>query len=729
MRATLADLHVAIQPGTPASVDVELVNTDAAIDGVAVTVRGIDPAYVRVEPPLLPLFPTTSATVTVTFDVPRTYPAGDTPLMVVATSMVDPDRHVERDVLLHVGEVRDARVEMRPSVVTGGRNGRFVATVHNTGNVGLDARLSASESSRSLECRVTPPVDHLIAGEQASFVIDVGGRRPWFGQVLARSIRVVVETDEDQREVEVRFQQKPRIPWGAITAAILAAIILLWALIFLFVIRWLTSDGSREKAVPKNWNAHGVQEIPIDAIGASMEGTVTAASTGEVLPRITVEAFRIKHTAQGDVPEAAGSAATDDDGAYSLAALLPGSYQLRFSADGYEPLWYPGVADEADADVITVEPLATLQRMDMVLTGKPGGMRGTIPAVPGAPGGATTVTVTLLPQHPDDPVPEPVTITTDGPFEVSGLTTPGTYSVTVARPGFDPQTAVVTLAGGATPTIQPDQLRAAPGTVSGTVVSSGGVPLGGVTVTLRGGTTELVATTPTAGAVGTFSMSNLPTPGTYVLTFERDGYSSATVALDLGGGESRDGVRAVLNGGVGTVSGVVRDASGNPLGGAVVAASGTTSASTTSVSGGEGAGPGSYTMTGLVAPGTYTFSFTLTGYEPATIPVTLDATGAMSGVDVVMRASSGSVRGTVYNGPGAVAGAVVQLSDGASGQSTMSSSSPLGGYEFVGVAPGDYTVTASLTIGSDTRRVVALIHVDAGAVVTTMLDVATGATG
>lgn len=735
MRATLADLQVSLIPGTPGSIVIDLVNTEAEIDGVAVTVRGIDPAYVSVNPPLLSLFPTTSATVTVTFTVPPSYPSGETPVMVVATSTVDPSRIVEHDVLLHVGEVHSARVDMRPSVVTGGKQARFIAEVRNTGNAADEVRVSAVESSRTLQCRVTPQLQPVLARQTAPFVIDVRGKRPWFGQITPRTIKVLVDTGHEQLETEARFQQKPRIPWGVITALILALIVALWATIFILVISMMRNDSSRSKAVPANWNEHGVQAVPLDLIAASMTGTVRAASTGAPLPRITVTAFRLKPENGAMTSESSGSAATDDDGVYNLTGLLPGNYQLHFSADGYEPAWYPSGADQATAQTITAAPLAQLKNLDMTIAGKPGALRGTIALPPGAnPNIPVTITVTAVPQNPNDPVPPPQVVTTTGPFDVSGLPTPGTYSVRVDRPGFDPQTFTVTLDGGASPPIEPDQLLAAPGSVSGTVVTSSGQPLGGVTVTVRGGTTELVSTTPTTGAVGAFTVPNLPTPGTYVLTFEKDGFAAATIALDLTGGASQTGLRAVLQGGVGTVTGMVRDTAGNPLGGVSISATGSSTAATSSLTGGGGTtGPGSYSMTGLRAPGTYTFAFTMAGFEPATIPVTLDGTGALSGVDVVMLASNGGVRGTAMINGVPTSGLSIVLSDGVTKLTTMSSSSPAGGYQFVGVVPGDYTVTVSGTLASTAnsaptlRQTVLQTQVTAGGLATVDIDLAAGA--
>ena len=80
-------------------------------------------------------------------------------------------------------------------------------------------------------------------------------------------------------------------------------------------------------------------------------------------------------------------------------------------------------------------------------------------------------------------------------------------------------------------------LGTSPGTVSG-VVTDGTIPLGDVTVTTTVNGQEVTTGTPTTGAVGTFVLSDLPTPATYVLTFTADGYATRTVVVGLGPGQN-----------------------------------------------------------------------------------------------------------------------------------------------------------------------------------------------
>ena len=124
----------------------------------------------------------------------------------------------------------------------------------------------------------------------------------------------------------------------------------------------------------------GPENIPLAAIAGTIGGTVTAATTGEGLPRITVVALRIE---PDGTPVSVGSAATGDDGVYLLPSLIPGDYQLRFSADGFEPQVY---ASEDGDEIIPVAPTDPTTGIDVVMTGQESFITGKIALPPGTEG-------------------------------------------------------------------------------------------------------------------------------------------------------------------------------------------------------------------------------------------------------------------------------------------------------------------------------------------------------
>ena len=61
---------------------------------------------------------------------------------------------------------------------------------------------------------------------------------------MARSVQIGADTPTLQLRAVATFQQKPRIPRGLLTVALLAGIIALWAFIFLFGVNLLRGDGA-----------------------------------------------------------------------------------------------------------------------------------------------------------------------------------------------------------------------------------------------------------------------------------------------------------------------------------------------------------------------------------------------------------------------------------------------------------------------------------------------------
>lgn len=724
MRTTLATPRLRLHPGVPDSIDIEVVNTADVIEGVAVTVRGIEAAWVKISPPVVTMFPEGSARVTLTFDVPTTYPSGDSLVLVELVSLDDASRNASHDVWLTVDAVEAAELSLRPSLVVGGGRAELFAEIVNLGNVDTEFSVTAVEPTRALDCRVMPPTVLVPMGGAAAVRIIAEGKRPWFAQTLTRTLQVTATSPTLSLTEVARFNQKPRIARGVLTALILAAIIALWALIFLLVVQFLQSRDAATKAVPDSWNAGGAKDVPLERVAGTVTGRVTAASTGEGLARITIEAHRVVVDRNGvETTELSGSTATLDDGAYDLSALLPGNYRLLISGDGFAPVWYPAAPDPALAEIVRVAPVEVLPDHDVVIAGQPGVLAGQIAPPEGAdPAVPATVTVTpLLAGSADTTTAPPPAVTDDaGNFRIEGLATPATYSVRVDRPGFQPQVTDVTLTGGEAAVLDTTNLTAAAGTITG-VVTDGGSPMGGVTVTVRSGAIVQVSTTPTVGDVGVFRVESLPAPRTYVITFEREGFAGPTIALDLVGGQEVTGVEAVMIGGQGTVTGAVRDAAGNPLGGvAITVTGGTVKSTTTSLTAGSAAfATGSYTVSGLPTPGNYTVTFELPGYSTETLTVGFLTAGQRNGADVVMRPVNGSISGTATVAGTGTGGLTVELIDGLLTRTTQTATGPPGAFSFTDVVPGAYTLRFA---GGGVQPFVAVVEVGVGEAVVRNAD-------
>jgi hypothetical protein len=299
-----------------------------------------------------------------------------------------------------------------------------------------------------------------------------------------------------------------------------------------------------------------------------------------------------------------------------------------------------------------------------------------------------------------------------GTFELSNLPTPATLTLLVTAPGFRSQTLSVALAADQQLTGVSVTLTSGVGTISGTVTTPTGAPEGGVTVVASDGDLSETTVTLSTGKVGTYSLSGLPVPATYTVTFSRADLESQTRAEALtASAPSAAQVDADLKLSTATLRGIVRQNGVGPVGGVTVTVnSGTTSYTvTTATTPGPGTRTGSYEITGIV-PGTYTLSYSLPGILPVSSVV--DLVAGQTDVENPTLERSASIVGTVVfagtNTP--AAGAEVRLYLTTQYPSVVAASETVGAngkFSFVGVqAPDSYIVGVAYPSGSPDQETV-----------------------
>ncbi|MCB0968410.1 MAG: carboxypeptidase regulatory-like domain-containing protein [Ilumatobacter sp.] len=746
MRTELALSHVRALPGTTATVEVEITNDEVAIDGVTVLVDGINPEWVRLERPLVSLFPEASDSLVVHFDIPTYCQAGDYLIDLRVVSAVDNTRETSHDFWLIVEPKADLDLEIRPSVIRCGSRGVVTAAVRNTGNCPIEVELTSEEPSREVNTAIVPPVVGLAYGAETLVEIDLRGRRPLFGEYATRPVIVRARTGDRVVERNVTFIQKPRIPRGAGTALILAAIVALWAVIFLWVVSAIRSGGDPPKAVPIE-EVDGQPEILVGAanielslIRGTVEGTVTASTNGDGIPSVTVEAFRIKTFPK--VPGepdpqpptalvAVASGATDADGSYSLRTLIPGDYVLRFSEPGYGEVWYPGTLSSGQS--LDIRPRQPDRGNDVVMEG----VRGSVSVQLDLPDGVDPSALTARIASRDSITPTitgfrgvmadddgtaasagTCTVSPTGLVTCDGVPTPGEYTITVSGPGFDTQRIDVALDGGDDTVVDTVQLSGEPGGITGSVIDQDGAAIVGARVTISSGLYTVRVFTDRGGR---FTVADLPTPADYVVDIAESGYVGRTVAIPLEPGTTQTLPPQRLVGGVGTITGEVVDGNGARLPGVEVQVSGNGSAArTTTLTDGA---TGSFLLRDLDVPGTYSVTFSLAGYITETRLVTFEGAGEQSVGAVAMATSYGAVEGTVVDPAGnVVANAKVELLDGVRTRTTTTSTSGGGAFAFANVAPGPYTIVVTSQSGSSTDVAMWVAQRNVGAGETVRLD-------
>ena len=773
MRAATDDRVVAADPGKAATVVVDVVNTGEVIDGISANVIGLPAECVSSAPSMLPLFPASSGQLTVSLAIPPTYPAGRHPITVelVSNGAGLPSQFVDVD--LDVAPKPSMAVSPSPRVVRARRSGRFVIEVKNDGNLPIDVALRAADIDRASKATFTPQQLRVEPGAKVPVLLHLRGPRMFTGseverpvQVVATATRADLPADADPsaadievptRETNVRLRQRPLISRGMLTAFVLLGIIALWAGVFLLGLTKVFSNDPMTKAAPASFfvatqggaggtggTGSGAQgalnngssdgngapagslpksgQLPA-GIGAQIAGTVISASTEQPVGQILVEAYRASSPSKNPV----SSAATQADGTFTLAGLFPTKYVLKFSATGgFVPVWYPNAPSRAGARAIGTQAQGTTTGINVVVRGLPASISGAVD--PGDTLHKVQTTVTARPLNVAGGSARSRTVTTDanGKYTITGLAAPADYQLTFTTPGYQTSTLLDSVNGGDKRLEATVTLGAAQGAISGVVVAGTSLSdpkVGGATVstTVDGNTISVL--TPTAGAVGTFVIPNLPTPATYVLNYSAPGRGTWTEVVELAAGQSYAKALGKLTNGTGTISGIVRDGkSPAGLGGVTVTVGG----SATSTPGDPGTGVTAPTTTTLtngnvggfyfsgLPDGSYTLTFTLDGYTTASVPVTLDSSRPASkrapNVQVRLYRQDGEITGIVYVDGAPMPGATITATNGIATYTATSSAAggllPAGGYDLAALPPGIYSVTASEPGAGQQTRIV-----------------------
>lgn len=257
--------------------------------------------------------------------------------------------------------------------------------------------------------------------------------------------------------------------------------------------------------------------VSLGASAGSISGVVSAG--GSDLGGVSITAQANGQTYTSATPT------TGPVGRFSFASLpSPATYLLTFSKAGY------------GTRVVGVDlgPGQDLTTLAVVMDGGAGQISGVVSSSTGAPLGGATVTVDGGSTAVST---QSLTAGTVGAYSLSGLATPGTYTLTFSVPGYESQTVAVPLASSGSASAVDVRLPPALGTIGGTVTSTTGVPLTGVDVTATDGTT-VTTTKTTSQPAGGFLLSGLA-PGSYSVTFSFVGYGEQTFLVSLPPGGSR----------------------------------------------------------------------------------------------------------------------------------------------------------------------------------------------
>ena len=273
--------EIAIVPGEPVTIDVEVFNTTAVVDEFEVDVVGLDPGWVRCDPPRVPLFPSTGGHTLVTILVDSTYGlrAGRQVLGVRARSTVDPRISSVIEVPVTVVATAGAELSIHPETHRAGRAGAFVAVVRNLTNTVLNVDIRGVDPEAAVRFNFTPPHLTIAPGDEGFSVVEVAGARPFRGADIQRQFSVLgVFSDPDAEPLSASgiLIQKPWIP--AIGEQLISVILLAGALLGAFLIghALTTEDGPAAGASADAKAADAIKQGAIAS--ATALGSTLAAS-------------------------------------------------------------------------------------------------------------------------------------------------------------------------------------------------------------------------------------------------------------------------------------------------------------------------------------------------------------------------------------------------------------------------------------------------------------------
>jgi hypothetical protein len=151
--------HLSVAPGASVELAVTVQNLTALLDQVAVSLIGIDPAWVQVIPQQLPIFAQTQADARVIVSPPNDVTkslAGTYPLRVTGTSLENKGQEGETTTELEVQLVGDYELRAGASGPGGGQEASYPITVKNLSNAALQVRLAGNDQGDALWYKFEP---------------------------------------------------------------------------------------------------------------------------------------------------------------------------------------------------------------------------------------------------------------------------------------------------------------------------------------------------------------------------------------------------------------------------------------------------------------------------------------------------------------------------------------------------------------------------------------------
>ena len=708
LRASIEPDITPAYAGIPVFAQVTVANTADLVDAFDIRVLGVDADWVTTTPGRMQLFPGATGTFDLTIDLPDDFPAGRRILTVQIRSDLKPDRPTLLTLALDVDTRPRLNVQVHPTQVVGGKKGEFAVTVQNLGNTVMLARLVLDDPEAVVQGEFDRQEMEIPPGEQRSTPLRVKGKRPWAGGPAVRSLSVGVEEGLPGSEQMAVFVQTPRISRGLFSFVGLLIAASIFGVVFSKNLKNVVDATTTDDKILEQ--AFGDADPGAGVAPGTITGTVVARTSKTGIAGATVEIFL---SAVPDQP--IRSVATGADGTYTVDNLGPGPFRVHAIAAGYDNRWYGDVAAFDNSPDIPIDPGVTRSAVDILLGGQPATLSGVV--VGGLVEGATVdlLVPAAVTGSTQDSIINTIAVDASGAFEFANIPAPGSYNLRVRKVGSITTSISFELSGGEVRKGVTVQLRSGDGTVGGLITGPDG-PLGAATISLTSPDMTASTLSLTTDTPGSFTIPDLLTPSSYAVSISLAGYATKNLTISLASGQSITDLVVQLDPSSGSISGLVRDESGSPIGGIPVTVSdGTNNFATTSITIDDPATPdlneiGSFTVATVPAPAIYTVTVgdPSVGYARIVRSVVLRPDNLNASLTIDLVPATGTVSGLVSDADGSVGGVSVKISNGAISRATTSATSCVGGsttcigrYRFEDLPIGAYTLTFSRP-GSET---------------------------
>ncbi|PFG05371.1 carboxypeptidase regulatory-like domain-containing protein [Bacillus sp. es.034] len=458
------------------------------------------------------------------------------------------------------------------------------------------------------------------------------------------------------------------------------------------VVAAATNYQAATQGVTITSNTPSVVNFNLASDPGSIAGNVTNVQTGTPIIGANVQ-VRVVDSSGAVI----ATALTDNNGQYVVNGLAPGVYTVVVSALNFQ----------TNAASVQVSSNQTVDG-SVALEPDPGRITGT---VVDSPGGNPIAGASVNIVNSSGNLITTVLTDSNGLFMVEGLA-PDNYTVNVFAANFQNGTVGALVSSGQTTPVSVSLLPN-PGSITGTVT-----PIVPNTIIQLRDVNNVLIDSVVANQDGTFSFNNL-TPGTYTVSATAPNYSTAQAGVSVLASQASS-VSLTLTPNPGSVSGVVTDNMGTPIGNATIQVF---DQSNILIGTGFTDASGHYVI-GNLPSGSFTVVANAPGFGQVITGVSLGVGQDLTDVNISLIPNPGSINGQITNltTGNVIAGATVVIIDGISQiPVATTTTSEFGNYSVSGLAPGSYIVSAS-KLNFTTEQIGAIVQSDSA----TRADLALG---